>query len=158
AVVGASGSGKSSLVHAGLVPKLRAADRRVVLTGPGDDPIGQLRTALLTVAVEEPAAGGVMRLVQSVAEQPGGPLVVVIDQFEELWTLAPDDERERFIRGLTTLVDDVPEGLVRVVVTIRADFFDRPLAHPTLGRLIAAHPFAVTPMTSAELHEAVVAP
>ena len=158
AIVGASGSGKSSVVHAGLVPRLRAADRRVVSMVPGDDPMGQLRIALLTVAVEDPVAGGVARVVRSVAEQAGGPLVVVIDQFEELWTLAPDDERERFLRGLAALVEDAPVGLVRVIVTIRADFFDRPLTHPALGRLIAAHPFAVTPMTAAELHEAVVTP
>ncbi|MDQ1520494.1 MAG: hypothetical protein QOI55_1567 [Actinomycetota bacterium] len=158
AVVGASGSGKSSLVHAGLVPRLRAADMRVVSMVPGDDPFGQLRIALLAAAVREPDVGSVARMVRSVAAQAVGPLVVVIDQFEEMWTLTPDDERDRFLASLATLVNDAPEILVHVVVSIRADFFDRPLAHPALGPLVAAKPFGVTPMTASELHDAVVAP
>ena len=49
-VVGASGGGKSSLVHAGLIPRLRASGDRVVTMVPGDDPLAQLRLALLAVA------------------------------------------------------------------------------------------------------------
>ena len=159
-VVGASGSGKSSLVSAGLAPRLRAADMRVVSMVPGEDPVGQLRLALRATAVEEPSSGGVASMVRSVAAQAGGPLAIVIDQFEELWTLAPHDERDRFADGLASVVeanDGTAEG-VHVVVTLRADFFDRPLAHASLGPLVAAHPFAVTPMTAPELHDAVAAP
>jgi hypothetical protein len=62
--------------------------------------------------------------------------------------------------GLASVVDGndgTAEG-VHVVVTLRADFFDRPLAHAALGPLVAAHPFAVTPMSAAELRDAVVSP
>jgi serine/threonine protein kinase/DNA-binding SARP family transcriptional activator/WD40 repeat protein len=156
-VVGASGSGKSSLVCAGLVPRLRAAGMRVVSMVPAEDPTSQLRVALRAAAVKEPSRGGVAPMVRSVTAQAGGPLVIVIDQFEELWTLAPDGERDRFAEGLASVVDGTDEG-VRVVVTLRADFFDRPLAHAMLGPLVAAHPFAVTPMSAPELHDAVVAP
>lgn len=158
AVVGASGSGKSSLVSAGLLPRLRAEGTRVASMVPGADPIGQLRLCLLSAAVAEPDPGDVAAMLRSVAAQVGGPLVVIIDQFEELWTLAPADERDRFAHGLASVVGEATEGSVRLVVTIRADFFDRPLAHPALGPLVAAYPFAVTPMNAQELHDAVVAP
>ncbi|MCU1430569.1 MAG: putative Calcium/calmodulin-dependent protein kinase [Actinomycetia bacterium] len=158
AVVGPSGSGKSSLVHAGLVPQLRARGERVVSMLPGDDPFGQLRLALLAVAVREPAAGSVGAMVRSVAAQGPEPFVVVIDQFEELWTLTDSIAREQFLTDLVALAGDDASASVRIVVTIRADFFDRPLAHPALGPLVAVEPFAITPMTTAELREAVVAP
>lgn len=158
-VVGPSGSGKSSLVRAGLVPRLRAEGMRVVLMVPGADPITQLRLALLSVSIDEPVGSHPADLVRSVALQGSTSLVVVIDQLEELWTLATDPERERFVEGLADLVDvAAPGNDVRIVATVRADFFDRPLAHPKLGPLVAADPFAVTPMTLEELHEVVVAP
>lgn len=157
-VVGASGSGKSSLVRAGLVPRLRADGMRIVSMVPGEDPMAQLRLALLAVAVEEPEPGGVGPMVRSVAAQVPTPLVIVIDQFEELWTLAPEGARDRFVNGLASVVDEESQAGVRVVVTLRADFFDRPLAHARLGPLVAFHPLAVTPMSASELHEAVVEP
>jgi serine/threonine protein kinase/DNA-binding SARP family transcriptional activator/WD40 repeat protein len=158
-VVGASGSGKSSLVAAGLVPRLRAAGMRVSVMLPGDAPVTQLRGALRAVAVAEPPAGGVTDMIAAVAAEDGGPLVIVVDQFEELWTLAGEPERERFVTGIATAVEggtDPPS--VHLVATLRADFFDRPLAHHALGPLVAAGTFAISPMSPYELHSAVVAP
>src|SRR4029077_10392950 len=68
-----------------------------------------------------------------------------------------DDARERFLTGLAELAAEQSE-VARVVVSMRADFFDRPLAHPALGPLFATPPFGVTPMTVSEMHDAVTAP
>jgi DNA-binding SARP family transcriptional activator/WD40 repeat protein len=157
ALVGPSGSGKSSLLHAGAVPRLRAVSLRVVAMLPGDDPVEQLHNALRAVAVHEPDTGDVANMVRSVAKQSDEPLVLVIDQFEELWTLTAERDRELLLAGLAGLVDD-PAAIVHLVVSLRADFYDRPLAHAGLGAHVAANTLAVTPMTAAELHEAVVAP
>ncbi|HEY7625662.1 MAG TPA: BTAD domain-containing putative transcriptional regulator, partial [Ilumatobacteraceae bacterium] len=92
-VVGGSGSGKSSLVAAGLVPRLRAAGMRVSVMVPSDDPVTQLREALRAVAVAEPPAGGVADIVKSVVGEDAAPMVLVVDQLEELWTLAGEQER-----------------------------------------------------------------
>src|SRR5262249_36247502 len=69
ALVGPSGSGKSSLLHAGVVPRLRAASMRVVTIVPSEHPIGQIHNGLRAVAVHEPAASDVATIVRSVAEQ-----------------------------------------------------------------------------------------
>jgi serine/threonine protein kinase/DNA-binding SARP family transcriptional activator len=157
AVVGASGSGKSSLLHAGAMPRLRERDLRVVSMLPGEHPISQLRNALLTVATREPDFGGATAVLQSVAAQADEPLVVVVDQLEELWTMTPDRERDQFLTGLAAIIADTT-ARVHVIVCIRADFFDRPLSHGTFGALVAVNTFALTPMSRAELHDAVVAP
>ena len=156
AVVGPSGSGKSSLVHAGVVPRLRASGCRVVTMVPAAAPLGQLRTALLAVATRPVPYGDVTEMAGLVADDDGGDLVLVVDQFEEAWTLAEPGEREQFLDGLAAVA--AGQSGVRVVVTIRADFFDRPLAHPALGPLVSAHTFSVTPMTSAELLDAIQLP
>lgn len=156
-VVGPSGSGKSSLVHAGLTPRLRERRARVVALVPADNPSAQLRTALLNIA-QRPFGVDAIDAVTQVATETDRRLVIVVDQFEELWTLTSDvAERERFIHLLTWFAADEAAD-VRVVLAIRADFFDRPLAEPTLGPLVADNVFAVTPMSPAELSEAVRAP
>lgn len=164
-VVGPSGSGKSSLVHAGVVPALRRTGALVVSMVPGSDPTAELEAALRRVATldDETAIGARLRtpggLVAIAADlvEPGGELVLVVDQFEELFTLAGSAAtRDRFIDLLAHGTD--ASGPLRVVATLRADLYDRPLQHPALGPLVSDATFAVTPMTPAELAEAVEEP
>lgn len=163
AVVGPSGSGKSSLVLAGLVPRLRQQRCLVAIMTPGESPFASLSAALSQLAKHDqadllsPAAmrrtDGLRELIQAIVVDD--ELVIVIDQLEELWTLTGEDERQRFLAGLA---DPVRAGFVRVIATIRADFFDRPLADAVLGPLVSAGTFGVTPMTTTELHDAITAP
>ncbi len=162
-VVGPSGSGKSSLVRAGLTPRLRSDGSMVVTFVPGDDPMSALSEAALAVASRDNAD----RLLPSAIGEPGGlrralgvlggpcDLTIVMDQFEELWTLAPAHGREQFLEGL---LDAVTAEGVRVVATVRADLYGLALAHPRLGPVVAAATFPVTPMSAAELHDAIVLP
>ena len=129
AVVGSSGSGKSSLVLAGLVPTLRSGGATVVTMMPGNDPLDALRTALSEVAVTTDDT------LTDIARR-GGRLVVVVDQFEECWTTTPQDRREVFLATLVgAAFDDTVD--VRVVTTVRADLLDAPLSDASIGQLLA---------------------
>ncbi|MFW2381947.1 MAG: BTAD domain-containing putative transcriptional regulator [Acidimicrobiales bacterium] len=165
-LIGASGSGKSSIVHAGLVPRLRDAalpgsDKWLIATmNPGTDPLAELETAFQSVAVGKPAKpavhGGVSHLL-STALRTGQSALLVIDQLEELFTLTPAVERDQFIEGLIDVVrSDTLE--VRVVATLRADFYDRPLKHPELGRLVSENAVTILGMSANELSLAVRQP
>jgi hypothetical protein len=121
AVVGPSGAGKSSLVHAGLVPAVRdgALDGPgqwlVATMFPGSYPLEELESALSRVAVEDPGAlvdelgsddRGLTRIIKRILPA-GTSLLLVIDQFEELFTLTREDEaRNRMLQGLVDLVGD----------------------------------------------------
>ena len=163
AVVGPSGSGKSSLVLAGLVPELRLRGALVVTMTPGSDPFAALSTALSELATEQSAPsvasaelrriGGVPAAARAVGS--GEELVIVVDQLEELWTSTQPEDRERFTGAIAELGE---QAGVRVVVTIRADWFDRPLRDPNLGPVVARATFGVTPMRTTELHEAIIGP
>ena len=165
AVVGPSGSGKSSLVHAGVVPALRGRGALVASLVPGTDPFAELETALRQVANTEVGAtiaarlrmpDGLARLAAELAPS-GAELVLVVDQFEELWTLVGDDAvRDRFAELLVRGADATSR--LRIVATLRADLYDRPLQHPGLGELVSGATFAVTPMSSSELADAIECP
>ena len=140
AVVGPSGSGKSSLVRAGLLPRLRANGAFVMTMVPGAHPFDEIETALLRTAVNRPVSlrtlldeeRGLVRAFKRIAPDDAD-IVLVIDQFEELYTITSSGgERDRFIDGLVDLVTD-PHARVTVVATLRADFYDRPLSHAGLG-------------------------
>lgn len=153
AVVGPSGSGKSSVVRAGLVPRLRAGalpgshDWLVAEMFPGSYPFEELEAALLRVAVERPPDllgdlladdHGMLRVTKQILPDSDSELLLVIDQFEELFSLTTDVElRQLFLAGLVALADD-GRGRVRIVLTMRADFFDRPLEHHAFGELVRA--------------------
>ncbi len=165
AVVGPSGSGKSSLVHAGLVPSLRRDGALVVSMVPGADPLAELEAALRRVATAADAAAlrdhlltpdGLVDIAGEIASD-GARLVLVVDQFEELWTLVESGRaRDRFTDLLVRAAKQ--QASVSIVVTLRADLYDRPLQHPSLGPLVRDATFAVTPMSAPELQQAIVAP
>jgi WD40 repeat protein/DNA-binding SARP family transcriptional activator len=172
AVVGPSGIGKSSVVKAGLVPALRggalpgSAPLLVTDMFPGSYPYEELAAALLRVAVERPDdlveelardELGIRRVVKRILP-PGSELLVVIDQFEELFTLTADEAtRRQFLAGLTALAGDA-HSPARVLVTLRADFLDHPLRDPEFGELLRAGMVAVAAPSEDELAEAIERP
>jgi DNA-binding SARP family transcriptional activator/WD40 repeat protein len=172
AVVGPSGIGKSSLLRAGVLPALRdgAGDRAAGWLAtdlvPGAHPFEALGSALLRVAVDRRAE----ELTGALAEEPATlartarrilpadrELVVVIDQFEELFAQVGEDLRGRFLDALTTATSD-PDGRLRIVVALRADFLDRPLRYPAFARLLRDALVTVTAPSEEELAEAVRQP
>ena len=172
AVVGPSGSGKSSLVKAGLIPAVRTGavdgSRRWVVTDmfPGSYPFVELESALARVAVTDPGSvldeldrdeRGLLRMIKRIL--PGDTrLLLVIDQFEEVFTLTRDDNtRSAFLDALVTLAADEHSD-TRVLITLRADFFDRPLRHPEFGGMLRAGMFALTTPTAERLGDAVRSP
>ncbi|NNE12282.1 MAG: protein kinase, partial [Ilumatobacter sp.] len=171
-VVGPSGSGKSSAVRSGLLPRLRAgaapnSDEWFITTmHPGSRPFEELESALSRVAVRQPGPlvelmrddpRGVARAINQILPDEDSELLLVIDQFEEVFTHASDDERVRFLDGLLAAVRE-PRARLRVVVTIRADFWDRPLRHPGLAARVETAAVTVSPLAADELEAAIVEP
>ena len=172
AVVGPSGSGKSSVVRAGLIPAIRrgavtGSDEWYVTTFvPGGNPFDALETALLRVAVNPPASlrdqlaqpGGMIRSIRRVLPRDGARILLVVDQFEELFTLVHDEElRHRFLDELAGALTAEPSPL-RVVVTMRADHYDAPLRHQAIAGLVTDGTVTVRPMTPDELGRAIASP
>jgi WD40 repeat protein len=154
AVVGASGSGKSSLVHAGLIPLLRNEGARVAVMVPGDRPTSVLRQALRQVAATDSNTNDPSEMVKKAVADGAGQIVLVIDQFEECWTLAEPSERERFLSAVMV----AGQFGVRCVTTIRADLYDRPLQHALIGQIVADGTFALPLLGLRALEEAIVRP
>ena len=173
AAVGPSGAGKSSLVSAGVLPALRRGDlpgaERWFMTTmvPGSDPFEELEAALLHVAVNPPPSRaeqldcGPDSIRRAIRRAVGSDshLLVVIDQFEELYTQCPSDVADRFIEGLSTAVSErLGPRSPHVIVTLRADFFDRPLSDLRLAPLFNAHTVAVGAMKPDALELAITGP
>ena len=171
AVVGPSGSGKSSVVGAGLLPALRAGAVPgsqawfVAEMHPGSRPFEELAVALASVAASSAAgwaddvrAGASLTgVVAALLPDPAAHLLLVIDQFEELFTLADASERDSFLAMIAEAATH-PEGRIRWVVTLRADFYDQPLAHRGIAELVSAGTVAVRPLQPEELARAIAAP
>jgi WD40 repeat protein len=171
AVFGASGVGKSSLVRAGLVPSWQAhgESRSVVVFTPGPHPIEEtaIRLARLTGTTpgqvhDELTADprNLHRLVRhALADQPDcAELAVVVDQFEEVFTLCrDDDERDRFVDMLLAATQ-AENSQCRVVVGVRADFYAHCTRHPRLVETLDKAQVTVGPMGTDELRRAIMQP
>ncbi|HRE46929.1 MAG TPA: TIR domain-containing protein [Aggregatilineales bacterium] len=172
AVVGASGSGKSSLVMAGVMPALRRAHPDWIFIDPfvpGRHPLERTALAFSSVFparsvkailddLDMSGGRGLHILAQNALKAPGGRVVLLIDQFEELFTLtATESERQRFIDLLTTALAEGNSPL-NVILTLRADFYDRPLNYADLGRLVKDHSESILPFSLTDLKDAIERP
>jgi WD40 repeat protein len=179
AVVGASGSGKSSVVRAGLIPALRRrADNHVweILTlTPGGAPLHALLAALSPPPDDISRAARLARIESDVAlvrehrltidafardilaEQPGTDrLLLVIDQWEELYTQAKSvEDRQRF---LDLVLETTADGSVTVVLTLRGDFYGRALEDRVFADRLQNAVVNLGPMRPEELKRAVLEP
>ena len=170
-VVGGSGSGKSSVVRAGLLPRVRRGDLGcshpwfATTMLPGSAPFEGLVDSLRRVAVAEldDAADDLRHgriTLDAVIEQAltsDGSLLLMIDQFEELFTLASNSEQAAFLDCLADAVEN-PSSRLRVVATLRADFYDRPLSFQRFGAIVESATLAVPAMSPASLEAAIVCP
>jgi WD40 repeat protein len=132
AVLGASGGGKSSAVLAGLIPALQQQQPGLVMAylTPSKNPIEQLQTSLL--------------------QAQNQPSVIVIDQFEELFTLCADEaQRVTFIQELLNLSQQQ-----KVVITMRADFWGECAPYRELKELMQSQQELIAPMDAGELRKA----
>jgi hypothetical protein len=171
AVAGPSGSGKSSLVRAGLIPALAggaltgSAEWPIALMTPGSDPVGELSYQLLRLASRcdgftppslegRPERAAVRVVADAITDRFGG-MVVCIDQFEELFTECPTpEERAAFVDMLAGLVDPTASRC-RVVLAMRADFYAQAATSPWLARRISENQVLVGPMDRPELRRAI---
>jgi WD40 repeat protein len=183
AVIGPSGSGKSSVVFAGLVPQLRHEGGWLIASfRPGPSPFQALAATLLSVL--EPQKSEVDRLIeipkvadslrqgpltlQSVGERilekdgTGAQLLLIADQFEELYTLCSSEpERQRFLDVLLALIGAASGGTntrLRLALTLRADFVAHALAHRAFADALQDADIKLGPMTRGELQEAIEGP
>jgi WD40 repeat protein/serine/threonine protein kinase len=173
AVVGPSGSGKSSLVKAGLIPALWRGEVPgsekwfVVEMLPGAHPLEELEIALTRVAANQVTnlnehlrrdERGLLRVASLILPNDGSDLMLVIDQFEEVFTLVEDEAaRVHFLDLLYTAVSD-PRSRVRIVLTLRADYYDRPLHYPQFGDLLRSRMETILPLSAEELERAIARP
>ncbi|MDF5729307.1 MAG: CHAT domain-containing protein, partial [Rhizonema sp. PD38] len=213
AVVGPSGSGKSSVVFAGLIPQLRLENNvrwQIVSFRPGNNPIEALAVAIsqrldapriaplwhsLFIEAEHHSAGSVaqaqnenrtgkmpipqdndnnQRLVEMELEialrqdkkalskviekivQRGDRLLLIADQFEELYTLSPESERQFLLDALLTASDRAPK--FTLVLTLRADFFGHALSYRPLSDALQGAVQNLGPMSRQELRQAIEEP
>ena len=171
AVIGPSGSGKSSVVKAGLIPVLRdgrlpgSEEWFIVETFPGTDPFTQLETSLLSIAVND-----VPNLAEALRQPEGlhamveallpenSKFLLFIDQFEELFTQIEDDDLRNLYMDNLVHAFSHPDSRIRVIITLRADYYDKPLQYRNFGDVLRQRTEIVLPLSHDELAEAIQRP
>ncbi|MFO0655828.1 MAG: WD40 repeat domain-containing protein [Polyangia bacterium] len=161
-VVGSSGSGKSSLVSAGLIPLLRAAAERgttpwqiLPTMVPGESPDVALRALLDESLSDKNPASSAERLL---ALGKGKRLLLFVDQFEELFTVCESEEKRRAFAAELVRLSTSPSAQHTVILTLRSDFEQQIASLPELHALYPAGRFALGVMMEDELREAIERP
>ena len=176
AVVGPSGSGKSSVVRAGLVPAIWAGahglaprrDWKVLILTPGAHPLEELAVRLATERGLSP--GSVLEDLrrdphnlclmvrqQLLDESPDAKVVLIVDQAEEIFTLCHDEEERRtFVELLAHAAEENTQTVV--ILALRADFYGHCATYPSLAALVQDHQSLVGPMREGEIRRAIELP
>ncbi|HUS69660.1 MAG TPA: SUMF1/EgtB/PvdO family nonheme iron enzyme [Anaerolineae bacterium] len=183
-VLGPSGSGKSSVVRAGLIPELARRPlpglerAQVGVFSPGSDPVEALAGILAQIATNDPAPlsktrefseqlrtpsrdglyDGLRRIARLFCNTALSPLVLLVDQAEEMYSLSDDaNERKIFIENVLHAASGPVPG-VSTILTLRSDFLGATQEHPDFNRAIADLGFIVPTMNFSELHRAIAQP
>jgi hypothetical protein len=184
-MLGPSGCGKSSLARAGLIPEFARRSLpgkeilRVAVLVPGTQPIEALAGVLAKAITNDPIPlqkvsevakrlssanshgefDGLQYVSTLIPEIQGSPLVILVDQFEEIYSLCKDKDNQRiFIENLLYAAGN-PTGYVSVVITLRSDFLGETQRHPALNSLIGSDQGEIIPALSrTELRRAIVQP
>ncbi len=176
AVLGPSGSGKSSLVRAGLVPHLRAGALvevegwHVLVLRPGAAPLTALAAQLAKLLAGQAMQATLDALAQdarslhlsvelALSDRPPDERVLVfVDQLEEVFTLCRDEAQRQQFFSMMLDATSAPGGRTVVIVTMRADFYVRCAAYPEFAQLISAHQMLVGPLDADGLRQAIEEP
>ncbi|WP_437728212.1 nSTAND1 domain-containing NTPase [Sorangium sp. So ce861] len=192
-ILGPSGSGKSSVVRAGLLPELvqrplpgAGAIRTAVFT-PGRDPLRELASMLALAIVSDPLErprairvfgeellavdggrhDGLARIATTLAKDGVAHLILVVDQFEEIYSLREKADRcgdggaarDAFVANLLHAAEACGPVRVHVVLTMRSDFLgETQHFHPELNRAIAERPVLMPAMSKEELRQVIAEP
>lgn len=183
-ILGPSGSGKSSLARAGLLyeldrnplPGMKSA--RVAVMTPGSEPLESLAGILARMITNDPAPvartrefkdelkikndceeyDGICRIIQHFPDITSSPLIILVDQFEEIFVQCENTEdRHIFIRNLLHAASE-KSGHVSVILTLRSDFLGETQSDERLNRVIAQHAEIVPVMNREELRKAIAMP
>ena len=165
AVLGPSGCGKSSFLQAGLAPALShdGDSRPLVILTPGERPLASLIRALAETALDstptrERLLAQPESLEEALAADRDDRLTIIVDQFEEILTIASDEaERHAFVEALLHSAT-VPGGHTRLVIGMRLDFLEPCAAIPRIRGVLSEHQFLLGPLTERELRRAIEEP
>ena len=178
AIIGPSGSGKSSLALAGLVPELQCGFELdgsnawpIEVFRPGSDPVenlalsvgrlfGNKDTSKTSELIQQmlQSERALHRAAKLSVNEKMPKAVLVVDQFEELFKPGVESqERSAFIANLL-LASSIAGGVLLVVITMRADFYGQCADYPDLAAMISGHQMLVNPMDRNALREAIAAP
>ena len=188
-VVGASGSGKSSLVRSGLIPSLQSgmmagtgSGWRIAILRPGEDPIGNLAAALdapdvlgtegelgttnrvVLEATLRRSTLGLVGAVQQSGAAAADNLLVVVDQFEELFRFRRSrsvaNSRDEAVAFVKTLLEAARQTdvAIYVVLTMRSDFIGDCMEFPGLAEAVSAGQYLVPRMSRDEVRAAITGP
>ncbi len=175
AIVGASGSGKSSLMLAGVAPALQrdaipgSSGWSMVVMRPGPQPLAELAARFADFTHESALAGlhafesdvralDVVVRQESLARPDGWRLLLAIDQFEELFTMCQDAGQRQHVIDLLRNAAAEPGGRFKLLISLRADFYAHCAAFPEFAALLESHTTLLGPMPPAELRRAIEGP
>lgn len=169
-LLGASGSGKSSVVRAGLIPwfEKKWGTNFVGLTfTPDKDPFESLYASLASQFGQTDAqiarqvnAETLVQVIKAV-KQPTSHWFIFIDQFEELFTTSQSEQRDRFVSSLVRLIKELnktQDVSIKILAAMRADFLDRLSPYRDLIRITDKHRPMITEMQPDELRLAIEQP
>ncbi len=180
-LIGASGSGKSSLVFAGLLPRLRTEkeDWLIINFRPSRDPLQSLTAALLPIiepnlsetdilieaqkmvsAIKRNEISLINVINRIISKHPSAScLLLVIDQFEELYTLCAESQQRRgFLDLLLETINSELEFCLKLLIILRADFLSQALSYHPFVKVLQVNSLLLGPMTVEELRTAIEKP